>query len=175
MLAKRERRLLVALGVVVALSLLTIALILGMERLGAARVKAAQYEAQIAKLSRSLPSESDISALRESLKKELDARKARFYSPDQMNPYSFGTLIKKELTSHGITVIRYQVIEIRGKSSLEFSVSGNVKSLILFLQDVSRSEKYWTISSLTLTMREGTERVDAVFRIGYEVLDKKNS
>jgi hypothetical protein len=175
MLAKRERFLLAVLGGIVALCALVIAFMLGLERLNEPRRKAAQYESQIAKLSGSLPSEEEIALQRDALKAELADRTARFYKPDELNPYSFGTLITKKLSSHGITVVRYQVVEVSRRSFLEFTVSGAVRSLILFLKEVSESEKYWTIPSLTLTIREGTLTADAVFRIGYEVLDAKSN
>jgi hypothetical protein len=43
-------------------------------------------------------------------------------------------------------------------------------ALIRFLKEVSESQKHWNISSLALTMREGTRTAEAVFRIGYEEL-----
>ncbi len=172
---KKTRRLLVLLAAVAALAALGISFMLGAERLRAARVKAAEYEKQIARLEQSLPPESEILALRDRLQKELKDRNNRFYRPEDMNPYSFGTLIKKLLVSHGMSVIRYQVIELKGASSLEFTVSGPALSLIRFLKEVSESEKYWTVSSLALTMRSGTGVMDAVFRIGYEVLPAEGS
>jgi hypothetical protein len=170
MLDKKTRRLLALLVAAVAVAGIGVAVTLGSERLRSARAIGEQYEAQVRKLEQSLPAEKEILALRDRLRAELDQRKGRFYRPDEMNPYSFGTLIKKRLVAHGMSVVRYQLIEVKGESSLEFSVSGPIMSLTLFLKEVSESEKDWTISSLDLTMRGGTGTMDAVFRIGYEVL-----
>jgi hypothetical protein len=171
MLAKRERVLLYALGGVAAVCAVAVCLALGLERLRSARENASRYGQMIDKLSQGTPAESDITALRDSLKEELDRTRARFYSPEEMNPFTFGALVRKELLSLGINVIRYGGAE--GKNSLQFTVYGNIRSLAAFFKKVSESGKYWTISSLTLTMREGTETVDAMFMIGYEVIDTK--
>ncbi len=175
MLDNKTRRLLLLLAVAGMVAAFGIALTLGGERLRGARAIGAQYEAQIRKLEQSLPPEREIISLRDRLKGELVERKGRSYRPDEMNPYSFGTLVKKRLVTHGMSVVRYQVIEAKGESALEFSVSGSIVSLVLFLKEVSESEKDWSISSLDLRMRGGTGAMDAVFRIGYEVLPAGNS
>lgn len=174
MLAKRERALLAALGAVAVLAVIAVCLFLGIERIATAQTRAAEYRKQIDKLSQSMPPEAEVVSLRDRLAAEFTSRKARFYSAEEMNPYSFGTIIKKELTSRGINVVRYQVVDIQGKNSLEFSVNGSVRSLILFLKQVSESDKFWTISSFSLAMREGSETADSTFRIGYEVIDTKD-
>jgi hypothetical protein len=167
MLAKREKILLLALGAVIALCAVVICIVLGSERLNAAAGKISQYEAQIGKLSGSMPSLTEITALRDQAKTELERKKARFYAPGEISLYDFGLLMKKRLVALGMSVARTEFIE----DSVQFSVTGSIRSLVLFLKEVSASEKYWTLSSLTLRMREGTETVDAVFRMGYEVID----
>ncbi len=174
MLAKRERLLLGVLIAVVATTVCGIVVALGTERLSAAQERAFRYEEQIKKLSQSLPAESDVNAQRDTLRAALETGKKRFYAAGEMNPYVFGTLVKKSLAAHDITVVRYQVVEQKGANSLEFSVSGNVRSFVMFLKEVSESPKYWTISSLTLNMREGTSTFTAAFRIGYETLDSQS-
>lgn len=175
MLAKREKQLLVVLIVVAALCAVGMGTALGVEALGTARERAAQYEEQVRRLSESLTSEASLSARRDLLKAELDRERAHFYSPGEMNPYLFGTLVRQKLSTHGIAVIRYQVVEEKSGNSVEFSVSGNIRSLVLFLKEVSDSTKYWTISSMTLNMSEGGSDFTAVFRIGYGTLDSQNS
>jgi hypothetical protein len=85
-----------------------------------------------------------------------------------MDPYSFGTGVRKKLASLGMHVVRYQVLEIKGRDTLEFSVSGPARALVLFLKEVSESKKYWSISLLKVSIHAGTAAVDAVLRIGYE-------
>jgi D-alanyl-D-alanine dipeptidase len=170
---KREKLLLRLLVGAVACGALFVSLGLGIERLKAAREKETRYRAQNEKLAQSLPAEADITVLRDRLKAELEEGKRHFYTSQQMDPYTFGTLIRKKLAAQAIVVDRYRVVELKGKSGLEFSVSGTPRSLILFLKEVSESEKYWTISSLTLTTRDNGETMDAVLRIGYETLDEK--
>lgn len=171
MVAKREKQLLGILATVILLAALVIVFLQGAERLRAARANAPGYQAQNEKLQFASGSEAQATSLRDRLQGELDIMKNRFYAPNEMNPYSFGILIKKKLSSLGMTVVRYQVIELKGASSLEFFVSGSINSFILFLKEVSESDRFWTISSLSLIMRENTEGMDAVFRIGYEIRD----
>jgi hypothetical protein len=171
--SEREKRLLWMLGAAAAVCAFAMAIGLGAERMAAAKATSLKYEAEVAKLSRALPSETEAATLRDRLRAELENGKSKFYAPQEMSPFSFGTLVRKKLAARGISVVRYQVVEIKGKSSIEFSVSGTAAALILFLRDVSESEKYWTVSSLTFSIREGTGTADAIFRIGYEVLDAK--
>ncbi len=168
MLAERERRLLFVVAVLVGVSILVAAVRLGVERLRDAREKNALYREQIARLQLSLQSQPEMVALRERLQARLEAEKAHFYAPGEMDPYSFGALVRRRITSRGLEIVRYQVAELKGRGSLEFSVSGPIRSLVFFLKEVSDSPKYWGISSLTLSMREGSGMVDAVLRIGYE-------
>lgn len=171
MLAKRERLLLLVLCSVVALCALVTAFNLGAERLKSARENAAQYQARILKLRESLRSEAELNSERDQLKDRLGGLRAKYYSSREISPFTFGAIVQKKLSFRGIKVIRYQMLEQKEVNSLEFTVEAPVSSLILFLEDVSDYERYWTISSFKLTMREGVDAADAVFRIGYEVLD----
>ena len=168
MFAKREGRLLFALAVLVGATILAAAASLGAERLREAREKNRQYRAQIVRLRQSLESQAEISSLQEHLKARLESEKTHFYSPREIDLYTFGAFIRKRLGVRGMEVVRYQVTELKGRSNLEFSVFGSIRSLVLFLEEVSDSRKYWGISSLSLTMHEGAGMVDAAFRIGYE-------
>ncbi|MGA2478386.1 MAG: hypothetical protein ABSG63_06500 [Spirochaetia bacterium] len=171
MAAKREIRHIGALAGVMIAAALAIVFNLGGERLKTAHSKIIQLQQQNEKLRQSISFEVPAISLRDQLQRNLVVMKTRYYSPNEMNPYTFGTLIKKKLGSLGLTVVRYQVIELRDANSLEFSVSGPIGSLVLFLKEASESERYWSISSLVITMRESTASADAVFRIGYEVRD----
>ena len=165
------RRLLVVLAGAVALSAAAVSFDLGFQRLRDARAVTEGWEAKVRKLQQPLPAEARIRATRDSLEKDLAAGSAHFYAADEINPYSFGAAVKGRLSALGMTVVRYQVIDLKGRSWLEFSVTGSARALIVFLRDVSRGQKYWSIPSLSLTIREGTGTIDAFFRIGYEVIN----
>jgi hypothetical protein len=170
MLARRER-LLSLLGAVFAASILALLITFGLERLKEVQARAQHSHAQIAKLRGSLRPESDIVSRRDSLKGKIEAARKGFYSQGEIDPYTFGTRIKKKLTAHGLKVIRYQVLVLKGSISIEFSVSGSTSSFILFLKEVSESDRYWSVPSLALSMQGESGVMDSVFRIGYEVLD----
>ena len=174
MLARRERLLLILLAVTAGASVLGVGTALGLLRLHAAQENARQYEEQLRKLSASLPSEDALLPLRDSLAAELEAEKGRFYSPGEMNAYLFGILVKRSLAAHGLAVVRYQLVGQGAQESFEFFVSGNIRALVLFLKEVSESKKYWTISAMTITMREATADCSALFRIRYETVDSQS-
>ena len=165
------RRLLIVLAGAIALSTAAVTFDLGFQRLRNARAVTERWEAQVRKLQQSLPAESRIREARDLLKIDLANRAAHFYAANEISPYSFGAAVKDRLSALGMTVVRYQVIDLKGRSWLEFSVTGSARALILFLRDVSRGQKYWSIPSLSLTMREGSDTVDVSFRIGYEVIN----
>ena len=167
--AKREKRLVVVLVAGVAAAVFATSIGISSARLTAAREKAALCRGQIARLQQSLSSQTELSSARERLTAEITRSRTLFYAPGEIDVYSFGTLVRKKLSARGMTVVRYQVTDLEGGSSLMLTVFGPIGSLVLFLEDVSESPRYWAITSLTLTMREGTATVDAVLRIGYEI------
>jgi hypothetical protein len=171
MATKKGIRFLGALAGAIIAAALAVVFNLGGERLKTAHSRVIQLQQQNEKLRQSISSEVPAISLRDQLQRDLAVMKTRYYSPNEMNPYSFGTLIKKKLVSLGLTVVRYQVIELKDANSLEFAVFGPIGSLLLFLKEASEAERYWAISSLVITMREGTASADAVLRIGYEVRD----
>ena len=168
------RRLLVVLAGAVALSAAAISFDLGFQRLRDARAVTERWEAEVRKLQQPLPAEARIRAARDSFRNDLANRAAHFYAANEINPYSFGAAVKGRLSALGMTVVRYQVIDLKGRSWLEFSVTGSARALIVFLRDVSRKQKYWSIPSLSLMMREGSDIVELSFRIGYEVIDSND-
>lgn len=170
MSAERRNRLLFVLAVVLAAFVLAVATGRGIERLRAGEEKSGQYRAQIARLRQSLQMQSESASRRRQLQDQLKVAKARFYAPGEIDLYAFGTLVRKRLAAEGMSVVRYEVSEIKGQSGLEFTVTGPIRSFVHFLKEVSESQKYWSMTSLALTMRDGSSTVEAVFRIGYEEL-----
>ncbi len=170
MVTKSTRRLLVILVVSVSAAVVGVAVDLLLERLAASRARVDRLEAQVLALQRSLAPEPELSRRRDELAKDVARRTMRFYAVDALTPYTFGTQVKRKLQSYGLAVSRYQIVELKGRSYLEFSLSGSARGLLLFLRDVSQQEKYWVISTVTVTTRPNGGIVDAVFRIGYETI-----
>ncbi|MCX7030486.1 MAG: hypothetical protein NTU62_10255 [Spirochaetes bacterium] len=171
MVDRRTRVLLLILVAAAGFVASGIALSEGVGRLVAARAAVTLHEARIAWLRDSLMRAEDGAEAREALTEEIAARGARFTTAEEMNPYSFGTLVKKKLFSLGISVLRYQVVEVKGAPYVEFTASGSARSFVIFLRDVSEYEKVWIIPSMSLTLREGTDSADAFIRIGYATAD----
>ncbi len=167
---KKEKTLLAIMGVVLLLVAGGIGVSFGLSKLTDARQKIVVYETHVIQQAASLPAEKDITAQRDALKVQLQDITTRFYNPGEMDPYQFGDIIKKKLAADGIKVTNYQIITESGKTTLEFSVTGSARSMVLFLKEVSEAETIWNMATFTLTLREKSLTADAVFRIGYEVI-----
>ena len=168
------QRLLLLLAAAVGIAIIGITLDVLLERLSEARRRSDRMEAQARTLRQALAPAPDLAGERDALKMEVAQRVAHFYGIDALTPYSFGTLVKTKLISSGMKVHRYQIVEMKGKSFLEFSLSGSARGLLIFLRDVCQQEKLWAIPSMTVATRPGSDVVDVVFRIGYEIIDAKN-
>jgi hypothetical protein len=173
MAGSANRRLLYLLAAAVGFAVLAITVDLSLERLAEARGRVTRNEARVSILQQALAPEPDLIRERDGLKEEVARRLTRYYAMDSLTPYTFGTLVKKRLQSAGMTVARYQIMDLKGRSFLEFSLSGSARGFLQFLNDVSLQDKYWVIPSLTVNARQGSDIVDVVFRIGYEVNDTK--
>ena len=146
----------------------------GLERLEAARSASVSLQKQIRMLAQGSPSESQLLARRDSLQATLSSVKSRFYRADEMSPYAFGDLIKQKLAGLGIDIARYQVVDAKGRSYLEFTAGGSALAVARFVRSAFESGKYWSIPSLTIKSRGGEGTVDVVFQIGYEILVDEN-
>jgi hypothetical protein len=171
MVDRKRRVLLLLLAAAAAIVASGIFVSEGAGRLTAARADAARYEARIAGLRGSLPTSAGGADAREALAEEIAARRARLYGPDEMNPWSFGALVKSTLSSLGVSVLRYQVVVVKGTPYVEFTANGSARAFVTFLRGVSDNGKAWIIPSMSLTLREGTDSADAVFRIGYATVE----
>ncbi len=169
MLDSRMRRLLFLLAGAAAVAGIAVALSVGLDRLQAARQSIALHTGQIKRLQESLPGLDSVVRERDALKAEVDRISSRFYAPGETDPYAFGTTVRRKLTSLGITVQSYQLVDVKGQSYIEFTVTGSARAFVLFLRDVSQSPRAWSIPTLSLSVRQGTQVVDASFRIGYVV------
>lgn len=167
---RRRTLLFLALGAL-SLSALAIAVVLGLERLGSAKSRAAALEERIGTLARALPVESDLVSRTAALRKQLEIIKSRFYGAEETNPYGFGAMIRDRLAVAGMDIARYHAIDVDGRTWLEFSAGGPALAFVRFLDDVSVSGKYWAIPYLTVATHAETACVDVVFRIGYETGD----
>jgi|GEM_PF-3019231 len=169
---KVDRRLLYVLAAAVGIAAVVVAGGLIAERLSDARARAERYETRSRALRKTLLPEADLARERDALDRRVARLRARYYRADEISPYAFGGEVKKRLRSAGMTVARYQIMESKGKSFLEFAVSGRARSFLQFLRDVSLQGKYWTIPSMTVDARAGGDVVEVVFKIGYEVIDE---
>jgi hypothetical protein len=167
MVDRRMRVLLALLAAAVGTAGVALAAGEALGRLAAARASADRSEDRI-ELLRTAARDGDVGpGVREEIAADIAERRARFYRSDDMNPYSFGNLVKDRLSSLGISVLRYQVVEVEGVPLVEFTASGSARSFVAFFREVSRSAKAWTVPTVSLTMREGTEVTDAFIRVGY--------
>jgi hypothetical protein len=132
-------------------------------------------ELQVRKLTARRIDISESQALKETLVHKIESGTGRFYSTDEMDPYQFSRLIDEYLGSHHLSVEKYQTIETGDRLLLEYTIQGDAFGLMQFLQRVSYSDRYCHIPFLVIDAREQKGSIRAVFRIGYETIDKSSS
>ena len=130
---------------------------------------------QIQQITLTMPDESDLKVKKDLLRMGIDELEDRYYQKNEMDPYTFGILIKDLITSKGLDISKYQTIEAKDSIQLEFSVSGNALDFSEFLESVSLSDKYWSIPYLTMNANDRNGRIQSVFRITYGMIDEKNN
>lgn len=172
MLSKREKLLLNVLFWIVVAAGLGILFFLEMEKNIDVQEKIGLMEEQIEKYSMKTADEEKLKAKKGRLSEELKKEWVKFYDGKEIDPYRFGIIIRNNLVSGGLEIKRYQTLEVGGSTWLEFSVSGEALAFFSFLEKVSNSEKYWTVSFVSIDSREGQGRINAVFRISYETIDE---
>ena len=142
-----------------------------LQRRGAAREQISLLEQQVVRASERTGEAEALRSRRDALAGQLAAEQARFYRPEEMDAYRFGTLVRGLLLEENLVIERYQTIEVGEQTLLEFSVSGSPLGLLEFLSKVSNAPRYWDLAFLSINARAGDGRVQSVFRIAYETID----
>jgi hypothetical protein len=173
-ISKRERALLFVLMWALAVSAAGIVCYFKVEEMSALQQKTALLEKQVQKSTLKAPNSDDLLKKKELLMQRIGTEKEKYYYADEIDPYKFSTVIKNILSEKGLYIKKYQTIEVKERTYLEYSVSGDALQLAAFLRVVAGSEKYWSIPFLSIDARKGDGTVDAVFRINYETIDEKN-
>jgi hypothetical protein len=171
MLNKREVLLLHALAWVVVAAAAGIGFYLQLERRVEAAQKIGALSEQIGQLGARAADQDSLARRKQELTRALEVGQGRYYAAQEMDPYRFGIIIRDLLLRDGLAISRYQTQEVIGESLLEFAVSGSAMGLARFLQRVSDSPKLWLIPFISISAGE-RGKVQAVFRIGYESIDK---
>jgi hypothetical protein len=171
MLNKREVLLLHVLVWVVGAAAAGIGFYLQLERRAEARQKIGALAEQIDRLGDRAADQDTLARRKLELSRALERGQERYYTGQEMDPYRFGTIIRDLLLHDGLAISRYQTQEVMGENLLEFAVSGSALGLARFLQRVSESPKQWSIPFVSISAGE-RGRIQAVFRIGYESIDK---
>jgi len=171
MIARRTRVLLLLLGVTAALTAAGVAAGEALGRLAEARAEAGRLEARLGRLREEVARAAGAAAERDAIRAEVEARAARRYAAGTMNPYAFATLAKTRLSSLGVTVLRYQVVESGTHPGVDVAATGRVRSFVEFLRWSSEDGKLWIVPSLEIEVHPADGSVDARLRIGYAADD----
>jgi hypothetical protein len=169
--ASRTRTLLLLLAGAAALTASVVAAGEALGKLAAARADVERLEARFDRLREDIAGAAGAETERDALRTEVAALAARRYDAGAMNPYAFATLVKARLSSLGVAVRRYQVVDGGANPCVEVEAAGSVRSLVAFLHAVSRDEKLWVVPSFTLAVSPEDGSADAQFRIGYAMVD----
>ncbi len=167
MIARRTRVLLLLLGVTAALTTAGVAAGEALGRLAEARAEAVRLEARLGRLREEVARAAGVAAERDAVRAEVAARGARRYGAGTMNPYAFATLAKARLSSLGVSVLRYQVVEGGTHPSVDFTATGSVRSFVAFLRGIAEDGKLWIVPSLEIEIHSTGGSADARLRIGY--------
>jgi hypothetical protein len=132
-------------------------------------------EMQIQELTACRIDISESEALKKRLVHEVESVTSRFYAADEIDPYRFSRLIDEYLGSHHLSVEKYRTMETGDTLLLEYTIQGDAFGLSQFLQRVSCADRYCHIPFLIIDAREHDGSIRAVFRIGYETIDKRDS
>ena len=171
-ISKRERVLLYILAWVVIVVAFGIYFYFKTEEMASLQQKTDMLERQMQKVTVKSPDSEDLQVRKDTLVNQIQIEKEKYYHRDDIDPYQFSIVIRNLLSTNGLTIKKYQTIELTDYTSLEFSIAGGVLELIEFLKAVSYADKHWNMSFLTLDARKGDGTVDTIFRINYETLDE---
>lgn len=147
---------------------------LRVEKLAILKKNVNLVEIQIQEIIERMPNKEKLLVKNDFLSRELKREKERYYFREDMDTYQFSILIRKLLFSRGLSIKKYQTIEVKDNTFLEFSISGDSLEFTKFLINVSNSSKYWHIPYIYIDARKGDGRVNVVFRITYETINKEN-
>lgn len=173
-ISKRERTLLFVLLWVFAVFTAGIVFYFKLEEMTSLGQKTAMLEKQVQKITMKAPNSDDLTGEKGLLVERIGMEKAKYYYRDEIDPYQFSTIIKNLLSEKGLYIKKYQTIEVKERTYLEYSVSGDALELAEFLRVVADSDKYWSIPFLSIDARKGDGTIDAVFRINYETINEKD-
>jgi hypothetical protein len=169
MLTDKEKRLIYLATVVTVICVSGLFLFLRVADLFAINKAIATDEANIKKQSLDL---TDADTLEERIKaagEKIVYEKNKFYKPEEIDIASFSLRVKDTIRQSGLKEQSYKTVETNKTVMLEFQASGTSYNLAKFLEAVSKSEKYWTISEMNVKLaRAGRGNVDITLRIAYE-------
>jgi len=171
MLNKREELLLQIMVWTIIAAVFGVALFFQLVRSSETKKDIALFEQQLARWSAQPGSVDDLLTRKDTLLADLSELETRFYAPEDMDPYRFGILVRDLLATHRLEISRYQTIERGNDTVLEFAVRGDALNLIEFLEQVARQPRCWSVSFLSIWTQKESGLINAVFRVGYEVLD----
>jgi hypothetical protein len=170
-MTKRERILMAFLGWSIVAAAAAVSLVLIGERSAGLQSRIAAMEEQLQAVRLQLDARSADGTDIQALEERVQELRARFYEQGRMDPYSFGVQVRDLLVQSGLSIRRYQTVDVRGSTLLEFSLQGDALSLARFLQRVASRPKQWTITFLSVRAPRDSSTVQAVLRIGYEEYD----
>jgi hypothetical protein len=173
-LSRRERLLLFVLGWALAIAAAAVGVTLITERAAGLAGDIEAMEKQLGELQAQIAAGTGTSLDLDRMEQQIAGLRDRFYRKGEMDPYTFGVMIRDLLLETGLSIRRYQTVEVRGTTLLEFSIQGDARALMRFLRKVSNAPKQWTVSFLSIRAPREAGTVQAVFRIGYEEYDEES-
>ncbi len=107
---------------------------------------------------------------RDRIEKEIKMEVSRYYSQDDSDIYVFGIMVRKIILKNNLEIKKYHTFVENSREMIEFSVTGDIISIIMFIKEIYENEKYIDINYLRLKRSTLKNHGELIFRISYETL-----
>jgi hypothetical protein len=160
-----ERRLAAILIIACAASAATVALALGLERIGDARSQIQDYRQRIARLSNLSIDEAGAGDRLQKIESLIGKAENRVSVASKTPLSSFGHEVMDLLSSSRIAPAKYQVVSGAKGDQLEFSFQCETGDLLRFMRKATESDDGWTIPYVSIHAEASYGRADVVIRL----------
>jgi hypothetical protein len=105
----------------------------------------------------------------------IENEQKKFYKAGEIDIASFGLKVKDLITQNNLKIENQRTISQKDVEFIEFRCIGKSNQLANFLREISASEKYFRVDSLTIQSKNIDGNIDAKMRITYETITADNN
>lgn len=169
-LSKKEKILLIVLGVAVAFCLFILFLVVKMPEINEVQSSINVLEESIRSIKSLEVNEKDLTEYFGVLKTGITAEKERYHAVEDQDMTQLSLEILDIVKKHGLTYTRLNKVDSESGSYIEIAMNGALPNIVSFLQEIYERPKYLNIYFLTLNNTSRT--ANATIRMNYgEITD----